>query len=1162
MVSIGDDGGGAVRPADDYSSADFPAGDTQPLDSQRFPPSSPGKKGGYDDDDDNDLYTETRKVSFDDTVPVEDVFETQVVNYGGETQVLDDDDLDFLGSTSTQRIDECSDQVSLDSDGEGTDTTEVLESNDELSDDEFGRGGKLEELMGEKCVNQANALCNQKPSSESVPLSSEHIASGNNILRISGCNETIWESKTGQNISQEKELENGTKSKVDSSIVRRLFSTDSVAKDGDICHPSSIPGGVEEIARSTIDDEFSRLSYIDSQEPGDASQADALAVVERLIEETKSSFDFEVNLGNTCGRISDCVSAAKGPQSLAQKTLKRSIQVEAGIFDWDDGLEDEGGGDIFIRRKDDFLGVRSLSTNPKGRLNPQKGNRGNFEVENKVTTVQSDSKLVVQKFKVPESKTRRIPKNTRKDLLNEFHDQANRKKPTGPPEDIAFDPEFPDVGLGTQLAAEAMEELLNGDPVPDFDGNDAKENHSVQQSPIRIAKRLVSSKRRASCDTSEIRVDTRQSKKRKTQSKVADAMESKEEQGSPIRKAKRIVSSKKCAPKDHYDIGVRTRQSKKRKTQLAGDTPETLDVGLDTQLAADAMEALLNGDPISDCDGKDGKEEHSLQHSPIRKAERRASSKQFASDDNSDIGVDTRKSNIRKKNNAKKVNLECDAGPVMMTRRRVKSHAAEGSSSCGQKTMEKLPSRTRAPESKGAALRRGRSAKNYHSPEEHADHTTIAHQSSKSNLVSLLETADSRHADVSEDKDGAWEEVCGHEQTPAEALNSGGKTSELTSSKPTKPNRLQSKLTALTHDISFPRKRRSERNFLEQPKGKESNDEARAKFAKSSDGDTDSTLLAEKEVNVVTPDKLLRGIVSPPSVSAAASPLGSLTTTNTTTTNAASPICMGNGLSKKKLDTSSMKREINSLFSMDPEPISEEKGSRKRRDLADIRVLFSHHLNENVIKRQKKIVDRLKVPIASSILDATHFVTDRFVRTRNMLESIAAGKPVVTPLWLEHIGRAKCYIDEQKYIMKDVKKEKEIGFNMAASLEHARQHQLLQGRKVLITQNAKPSQEIVSSLVKAAHGQPIERVGRSALKDDTLIDDLLVLSCDEDYEVCIPFLERGAAVYGSELLLNGIVTRKLEYDRHRLFLDHVKRTRSTIWVKKDGHSFTPVVKNK
>lgn len=95
-----------------------------------------------------------------------------------------------------------------------------------------------------------------------------------------------------------------------------------------------------------------------------------------------------------------------------------------------------------------------------------------------------------------------------------------------------------------------------------------------------------------------------------------------------------------------------------------------------------------------------------------------------------------------------------------------------------------------------------------------------------------------------------------------------------------------------------------------------------------------------------------------------------------------------------------------------------------------------------------QILVRLGSSVASCCSDATHFVADRFVRTRNMLESIALGKPVVTQLWLDSCGQARCFIDENNYILRDAKKEKEIGFSMPVSLAHARQHPLL---KVLIS---------------------------------------------------------------------------------------------------------------
>lgn len=83
------------------------------------------------------------------------------------------------------------------------------------------------------------------------------------------------------------------------------------------------------------------------------------------------------------------------------------------------------------------------------------------------------------------------------------------------------------------------------------------------------------------------------------------------------------------------------------------------------------------------------------------------------------------------------------------------------------------------------------------------------------------------------------------------------------------------------------------------------------------------------------------------------------------------------------------------------------------------------------------------------------------------------------------------------------------------------------------------------------------------MKDKLILDDLLIISCKEDYTVCLQFLEKGtiwsliitlflyidasfmtpkqhvtlaflstgAFIYDSELLLNGIVIQKLEYER-------------------------------
>ncbi|KAF6169217.1 hypothetical protein GIB67_013647, partial [Kingdonia uniflora] len=65
----------------------------------------------------------------------------------------------------------------------------------------------------------------------------------------------------------------------------------------------------------------------------------------------------------------------------------------------------------------------------------------------------------------------------------------------------------------------------------------------------------------------------------------------------------------------------------------------------------------------------------------------------------------------------------------------------------------------------------------------------------------------------------------------------------------------------------------------------------------------------------------------------------------------------------------------------------------------------------------------------------------------------------------------------------------------------------------------------------------VERIGRPAMKNDIILDDFVILSDEEDYAMCLPLLEKGATVYSAELLLNGIVTQKMDYERSVLVKD-------------------------
>ncbi|KAJ7295392.1 hypothetical protein O6H91_Y191500 [Diphasiastrum complanatum] len=120
---------------------------------------------------------------------------------------------------------------------------------------------------------------------------------------------------------------------------------------------------------------------------------------------------------------------------------------------------------------------------------------------------------------------------------------------------------------------------------------------------------------------------------------------------------------------------------------------------------------------------------------------------------------------------------------------------------------------------------------------------------------------------------------------------------------------------------------------------------------------------------------------------------------------------------------------------------------RRKREPGNVNVLFSHGVFDEIVKQQHKILKRLGGRVTTKATECTHFVTDKFVRTGNMLEVMAAGKSVVTVSWLESCGLASYFVDEKNFILQDSKKEKELGFSMQSTLAASQQKPVLQVRE-------------------------------------------------------------------------------------------------------------------
>lgn len=1211
MGSLGNNKG-ETKPSETKSNTDF---ETQPFDfDSQFRPFS-GKNSDNEDGDELSYLQSTVPLDDDNADNVNLFEETQALNFNGETQVLDDA-LDCFENTETQLLDEF-DEVVVDSDDEGT---EVLDDVDEDLNDEVVRGDCSQSLGQEEkkeSLVRFNASTDEQRSSgnrastatpdvsesksKSVPrFTSVRAASlrasayAARKAALQGMNSESCSIRTDSQFSDQCTSDsNGLNSRVlektnqvhdlganDNNLIglryginsragstaRKLFAEDYFAENQGLSCSSGNAGAREDSPDCA--GPVAGLSYIHSQEPGELSQANALNFVERFLNDNLMELDDEDDLGkSTCGK-SKIISCVKGPQTLAKKTIERSAADQTGIFDWDDFLEDEGGGDIYCRRKAEFYSngsnarkPRSQPQKPKGRKLYESCNADQPNAHEKLI-VHSDSKLLF-KSKDNDKTVQEGQMNFRKNLLDEFDEHFDPDSSRGELEATTAKTDAPDllnVGFDTQMAAEAMEALFNVEGATDQNSNQSVENISKVSSKDSFrgkSRERVSSgettfgKGLCCFDAAPVARRSKSTKSSKDSSILLEKqpMDVRKECDTELllpkpKKAKSNADEHQIAggidmPKTHSkSIKQRKIGGAVERTQRNGTRRSTRDCSIKKKHAEETFSAIAHRTrrslvmnmqiaetPASDC--KKGKKRKKvaalLQENRTGSTDGKLPEVSNAKGQISKLGSNqSEEHGNAKPSKTDQMHMELIArsnGNHALSYPKRKRSLLKMSVDVGESDNLKALSKTSSQQ------------------EDNGQHIAVFKRSRRNNRSTCIHSTTRRITLSSVSTCPAFHSA---------DQNSEGKLSHQSSDKQVSGD------DALNYNSTEMNGRMISTRII----GPEA-----AKATKHSDGNLDavSSSMAESSAANVASD------ISPKEKSKSSGYVSTTPVICRTPIKAVSPVCMGDEYfkqsCKKNLSKSSLIKELRSLSPIEPEPISPLKDMRKRRDLANVRVLFSNHLNDDTIKQQKKILARLCISEASSISDATHFITDEFVRTRNMLEAIASGKPIVSHLWLESIGQVNIYVDEEAYILRDIKKEKEFGFCMPVSLARARKRPLLQGRRILITPNTKPGKETISRLVTAVQGQAVERIGRSAMKDDKVPDDLLVLSCEDDYAICIPFLEKGAEVYSSELLLNGILTQKLDYERHHLFADHVRKTRSTIWLRKDN-KFQPVTKHK
>ncbi|CAA0825001.1 BRCT domain-containing DNA repair protein [Striga hermonthica] len=1242
-------------------SVDSPDFETQQVDSQ-CPVGD-----GYEIDDFQYL---TNTMPVDECYLFEDEFETQYVNLAGETQVVDDvDETQVLGDLDCMKNFDELDTVAVNS-SEGANKAEAFYETQVLSQD---GSEKIDDVDSIGLQNTSDTFRPETFSRGFTSIRAASIRSSGLAAREHGAKRNSCPSSSDKSSLEQETFKKGNTSVAQCSLESGMKNCHSDFRDvstedtGQLGNLDKCKVACAAVRKLFKDVEFAEvdqteaydinqtddnaniysekgclagLSYANSQEPGELSQAHALEVVDKFLD--LNVMDIGDGVGATVQKAekkTKIASGVKGSRELAKKSSAlKEVNGEHGIYDWDDSREDDGGGEFFIKKKELFFEngdgkkrCRTRSKNPNGDEKER-----NCTKSKQKDLAYSDSGPMLRKTRTKgktsfNSVERSVAQNyITKDLIDERLNVEVEPNLVETEKNKDNNIEMNDVGADTQMAAEAMETLcfevqLSADNGTNNNPDTVKATRKNQLSDIITAhpEKCLSEERSHS---PSIGVVTRKAKQLKMTRQITsdkpEAMDLTDLFNSRVKltgqksEKKRMLEdhsmpvahrTRKSTELGHSKAGAKsfvTRNDLNRLVCIARKRTASKDENTETVHIKNDKKSWLSRSGASHIDAVDNnlpeervqKENLAVDHADAQmtaEAMETCFEVQLSEDNGTNNNPDTVKTTRKNQSSdiitARPEESLTDKRPHtpsigVVTRKAKQLKRTRESTSDKPSVLPEAMDLTVLSNSRVKLT--GQKSDKKCQLEDHLDFSVpLDHRTrkgaesvrSKAGAKSFVTRSDlnrlaciTRKRSASKDKNAETVHVKNDKKSwlNRSAASHIDAVDNLPEERVRKENLAVDHVDAQCHNPRLKRLRKIGTNFsLGTGSGKITSDQNveigssrhdatqnatdQEKVGASSSEKNDEKNIAEKFPDATKTNNKLEA--SPP------------TDVSRIPANSVSPVCMGDEYHtqscRKNLARLSLITEMNKAASASPGSFNRMKESRKRKDITNVRVLFSQHLDEDVIKHQKKILARLGGAVATLMSDASHFVADEFVRTRNMLEAIASGKPVVTHLWLESCGQASCLIDEKNYILRDSKKEREFGFCLPASLSRAGQHPLLQGQKVLITPNTKPGKDILANLVKAVHGLVIERVGRSVLKDEKLADDLLILSCNEDYDVCVPFLEKGSPVYSSELLLNGIVKQKLEYERHRLFDDHVKRTRSTIWMRKKN-GYRPVTKCK
>ncbi|XP_031250878.1 uncharacterized protein LOC116108784 [Pistacia vera] len=766
------------------------------------------------------------------------------------------------------------------------------------------------------------------------------------------------------------------------------------------------------VERSDEQKELPQLFTCDSGdvEYEESSQANALEFVDQFLSSKKMEFEFApgLDIKKTVREKSPRLSSAKGPQILAKRMNFRAASIaKIETFQWADSdqhVED----DVFSERTEtpfEFGGFRQRSVTRRNKprhLNSKEGNISGNKIEQKkeilnlhkeiAFSTYSDSMFIEhgpkETCRVEEVSKLNLENNCVKGFNKEMHGESSEQELDAP--DIF------NVGFNTQIAAEAMEALSNG-PSAGCIASDA------YQDPLNITddslKGLTTRKGRAEqislpkTDSCYLRATERKPTQRKRSSRKSGKKSTDQELG-PELAIMRNMKRGKLLIGEHF---------KSRNSANSNESPGRRPTLMEQRQEDEIVGRNNNGE--------------TYQGSTIS-VERISLSKVQATEElktSSCVDPETRPSSAgdmlrRTYHQSDNPGQKTDDGILKYRRKRSRlvvdpTRGERISLSKGQgeeelKTSSCVDQENR-PSSAGDILKR-----TYHqsdNPGQKTDDGILKYRRKRSRLVAdptkfvsgrercptfyADSSAEARDSNLSK-KEESCKELCA--STSCMKLvtwsHPKGKKALRKVRSHSKSNDISVPLRTLGGNVHKSYCNKSERIMEDNHKTSSYNRGTKETFR--GDHDRKMAFMQSSEVNEMDFGLFSNGVQKnrefgvSPNKNLELSSSGYTTTNRTNLMNVARSNCFSSKYHKrpfsKNLPKSSLLKELIKLGVPESIPDFTWKELRRRKDTAHVRVLFSQHLDDSVIKHQKKISARLGISTATCPMDATHFIANRF----------------------------------------------------------------------------------------------------------------------------------------------------------------------------------------